>query len=107
MLATAWLFLAPDRWLGSLIPTHTAGTAFNLGLLAELRVSLALLGLLCLALGLFPQVLYRLAERLAAPLAAAEQVAAQRQALAGPPAGEHRGYRSSVRRLQHRPPCCV
>ena len=73
LLAMAWLFLAPDRWLGSLIPTHTAGTAFNLGLLAELRVSLALLGLLCLALGLFPHALYRLADQLAAPLAAVDQ----------------------------------
>ena len=69
----AWLLLAPDRWLGSVVPTHTAGTAFNLGLLAELRVSLALLGLLCLALGLFPSALYRLADHLAAPLAAVDQ----------------------------------
>ena len=73
LLATAWLFLTPDRWLGSLIPTHTAGTAFNLELLAELRASLALFGLLCLALGLFPRALYRLADHLAAPLAAVDQ----------------------------------
>ena len=73
LLATAWLFLTPDRWLGGFIPTHTAGTAFNLGLLTELRVSLALLGLLCLAFGLFPRALYRLANQLAAPLAAVDQ----------------------------------
>ena len=73
LLAMAWLLLAPDRWLGSVVPTHTAGTTFNLGLLAELRVSLALVGLLCLALGLFPSAPHRLAEHLAAPLAAVDR----------------------------------
>lgn len=73
LFATVWLFLTPDRWLGTRIPTHTAGTAFNLGLLTEIRVSLALLGLLCLTLGLFPRALFRLADHLAAPLAAVDQ----------------------------------
>lgn len=72
MLGAALLLLTPARWLGSLIPLGAAGTAFNLSLLAETRVVLAALGLLCMALGLIPQAVRRLAARLAPLLVAGD-----------------------------------
>jgi uncharacterized membrane protein len=72
LLGAALLVLAPDAWLAGVVPLDTHGTAFNLSLLAEARAALALLGLLCLTFGVFPQAIQRLATRLAPWLTAAD-----------------------------------
>jgi len=70
MLALAQFVVRPQGWLGRLIPGGTAGTAFNLEMVAELRVTLALGGLLLLALALLDRQVAALGVRLARGVAA-------------------------------------
>jgi uncharacterized membrane protein len=72
LVAAAGLGLTPDRFLGAVIPTGTAGTAFNLSLLAEIRITSALLGVLFLTAGIAPRSFAALGGRMAGPFASAE-----------------------------------
>jgi uncharacterized membrane protein len=65
LLAVAAMALGPQGSIGRAIAPGTPGTAFNFSLLAEVRVALALLGALLLAIALLPRQIVALAERLA------------------------------------------
>lgn len=73
LLTGAGIGLSPQVWLGRAIPLDTPGTAFNLSILAEMRVGLALLGLGCLLIGLLGQRLLVWPGRLAPSLARSDK----------------------------------
>jgi uncharacterized membrane protein len=68
VLAVAAGLLGPAGPIGRTVPPGTPGTEFNVSLLAEARVALALAGLLLAAIAWLPRPLVALAERLTPPL---------------------------------------
>lgn len=73
LIVAGWLILTPERFLGRVIPTGSAGTLYNVSLLTEVRACCLLLGILCLVIGVTPRALPALAARLALPLANADR----------------------------------